>query len=158
MNARLTCENCQQAFVEHQGILGKRLTKIQAADFFFLAKGLVTHEQRSRAKDRELDLDQFLEACINLADFLNVALIDIAQGKDSKALSAGEGGNSRASSTDKGQKMWKKLFPLHYAASKGDIELFMANWERLKKIQDRQEAQQAGLLRDFPYLAGWKFS
>ena len=39
------------------------MTKAHASEFFFAVKGLMTHTQRSKATDRELDLSQFIEVC-----------------------------------------------------------------------------------------------
>ena len=64
--------------LDYQGILGteaqsktgktgKKLSKADAYEFFFAGKGLMTAQQRARAKDRELDLHQFIQVCKSIA-------------------------------------------------------------------------------------------
>jgi hypothetical protein len=66
---------CGKLVSVSQGILGtdaekktgKKVSKADAYEFFFAGKGLMTAQQRGRAKDRELDLHQFIQVCKSIA-------------------------------------------------------------------------------------------
>ena len=112
-----------------QGLLGARLTRKDASEFFFATKGLLTHEQRAKARDREMDLHEFIECCDKIAAHLGMSLTDIATGREAMRSAM------RSGQTAEGRTTWEKEFPLHCFAAKGDLVAFTKSWAKLKAIQ-----------------------
>ena len=145
------------ALLDFQKILGEGLTREQATDIFWTQKGCGSLQARSKARDREIDLHEFVECCWTIAAHLGVPLAHIARqgavaaGRAAAAAAAAGQGGEAAGGGGGGQ--YAEEFPLHSAAADGDLARFDAHWVRLKAIEDKLQAQQSGAGRDLVYLA-----
>lgn len=116
-------------------------SKIEATEIFYAARG---GGKSAKQGDRQLDLNEFIEAFKIMGDRLGKSLMQMANGP------AAEGWIVEDDSQD--VSGWRKEFPMHAAAADGNMGKFERVFGRLKVLEDRAKSQAKGESRDIPYL------
>jgi len=140
------------SFARARSISPSYLDKEQLAEFFFAAKGTI--RRRMLEGDREIDLEQFKTLCSLIADFFRITVKDILLGRIEEAVRQVEEEDEEDEEEDEEAIAFERLrnYPLHAAASTGDVSKFAEELLKWRELQQREADQRKGIGRDLPYL------